>query len=271
MQALLLPQFDRRRGRGFTLVELLVVIGIISLLISILLPALTRAREHAKQVQCSSNLRQIGQAIIMYANDNNGNVPVRTRKMTGGAYSGRYMPTQFFGPDRGNGWHGIDLLVYPPKGFARQKYLMENEIFFCPSDTVRAPYRSPVNGWGPTSLPTGKLTYGSMSYWHFYIPEIGYTGASLLQTLPYPHTDNDRISTKGAGSRMIMCDQIAPMPPDNGAVKQIYPNFHKEGANVLYLDGHARFVRESAFSKFAAGANITSYWVALLAGANANY
>jgi prepilin-type N-terminal cleavage/methylation domain-containing protein/prepilin-type processing-associated H-X9-DG protein len=60
--------------RGFSLVELLVVLALISLLISLLMPAVTRARQHALTVQCRSNLRQNYAFLLMYANDNRGHL-----------------------------------------------------------------------------------------------------------------------------------------------------------------------------------------------------
>src|SRR5688572_21760899 len=65
----------RRRQTAFTLVELLVVIGIIALLISILLPTLGRARKAANTVKCAANIRSILQGMTIYASQNNGSIP----------------------------------------------------------------------------------------------------------------------------------------------------------------------------------------------------
>jgi prepilin-type N-terminal cleavage/methylation domain-containing protein/prepilin-type processing-associated H-X9-DG protein len=73
--------------RGFTLVELLVVIGIIALLISVLMPALGKARDQANSIKCMSNMRQIGQAYLMHASEHRNHVP------TAGLIHGPYNAT----------------------------------------------------------------------------------------------------------------------------------------------------------------------------------
>ena len=66
---------QRKQRKGFTLVELLVVIGIIAVLISILLPSLSRARASADRIKCANNLRQVALGMLVYINENNGMCP----------------------------------------------------------------------------------------------------------------------------------------------------------------------------------------------------
>jgi prepilin-type N-terminal cleavage/methylation domain-containing protein/prepilin-type processing-associated H-X9-DG protein len=85
-----------RGGRGFTLVELLVVIGIIAVLISLLLPALNKARQQAKAVKCLSNLRQCGVGFMLYASENQYRINALRIEQISGGWGEQWFPWSTF-------------------------------------------------------------------------------------------------------------------------------------------------------------------------------
>jgi prepilin-type N-terminal cleavage/methylation domain-containing protein/prepilin-type processing-associated H-X9-DG protein len=135
-----------RRKAAFTLVELLVVIGIIALLISVLLPALNRAREAAKSTQCLSNLRQIGQAMNAYAADTKGWVVPGFIDTASGSGAGAENWATIF----------VNMKYLPaPKQVTLPNLTEEssadagNSVFYCPSGTNRKHDKNNPNGDDP--------------------------------------------------------------------------------------------------------------------------
>lgn len=159
-----------RKGNAFTLVELLVVIGIIALLISILLPVLNRAREQAQAIKCASNMRQLYVYSMMYTQDNKGKLFYLPIDAPAGIFIGKgtqyyplsiYMLTQAqldFADDLGfNGQPGT-LLQYLGNGST--SVAARSAVFNCPTDAAQGDARLV----GSPGVPLGLIQIRNFSY-----------------------------------------------------------------------------------------------------------
>jgi len=214
-----------RRRRAFTLVELLVVIGIIALLISMLLPALKKAKESGNRIKCQSNLRQIVMAAMLYAGDNK---------------AGIYFPNMIYGKDD-------DLsFLYP-------KYLPNIHVTICPSSDNRVQSVTNLQDNAPDATFQASMTdTRGHSYelrehmpagWTF--PDGYLVPASNFGT-PNGYTVKTLSNSSKGGSQNCLItdsdDLVAGAPGTNNWPDR-YNNHGADGFSAAYCDGHAEFLK----------------------------
>jgi prepilin-type N-terminal cleavage/methylation domain-containing protein len=206
-----------RQHDAFTLVELLVVIGIIAILIAILLPALAKAREQAKQVACASNMRQIGFAMLMYANGNRGQM---FPSDAGG-------PNDF--PPDDQQWFVWVMKVKPPAPLPADGFLWIPRVLSCPVDLEPANFHTYMLN---DHVNARQIRYSTR------VPSIPAAQIVLMGEKP-----ND--------SRDYYVQRIPVYDSDISDYAQSVDEHHhgiRRGSNLLFLDLHVdNFVRKGAF------------------------
>ncbi len=198
-----------RRERGFTLIELLVVIAIIAILAAILFPVFARAREKAKQTSCLSNLKQLGLAMVMYAQDYD---ETHTRLSFGYLYSPPVPSEPAFNKRSDGRWeYTWPTTIYP--------YVNNTQIFRCPS----------------TSYTNAGVAYGVPSNCfdrHGNLAQLFARTTPLRTSELRQPAQTIMISEKyGGNPQYILSGQYYVMRAD-----------HNEGGNVAFFDGHAKWL-----------------------------
>lgn len=204
------------RRSGFTLIELLVVIAIIAILASILFPVFAQAREAARKASCTSNLKQQGIGITMYAQDFDETLPQGSRTMSDGTVW-RWMHQTF-------------------------PYVKNAEVYHCPSSTF----------YWDASVFTGNA--GSYGY-NAYFLNNGALGAipKPAETVVVVDTPGGTVTGNRFRSRPDLPDGSAGAVWNGWAQTESRVAYlHQGGANVLFADGHVKTQRPGDLNQIAA-------------------
>lgn len=166
-------------GKGFTLIELLVVVGIIAILASLLLPALSQAKEQGRGIQCMNNLRQTGIGLKLFAEDHSARYPWHTMPNEGGTY----------GMSSGSAWSNYR---------AASNYIGSPRLLVCASDRdtrLTSTWGSGLAGYSYSANQGKALSY--------------FVGLDAFEIYPFTLLSGDR---NIAGGEADPCRSVAPSP-----------------------------------------------------------
>jgi prepilin-type N-terminal cleavage/methylation domain-containing protein/prepilin-type processing-associated H-X9-DG protein len=203
--------------QAFTLVELLVVVAIISILASLLLPMLGRAKEQARIITCGSNIKQTGLCGSLYSDD----------------YADYYMPTMFDGVS-----HFVQNWGYI---LVNHDYIVDAKIITCPS----------TGGL----MYADSILHPDKAAWRFKYTHFGYNDKLGLGNVSYQYTRRSQVRSPAATIELGDSIDYSGTPPywtiyrlgyiANGANWEFH-NRHNDGANILWADLHVNWEKDPA-------------------------
>jgi len=217
-----------RKQYGFTLIELLVVIAIIAILAAILFPVFARARENARKANCLSNMKQLGLAVMQYAQDYDEVLPP--------TYNGG--STTYTLPN-GNQHTGAVLwptLLYP--------YVKNTGVYVCPSDPKK---------W--TGTYTGEMSYGMNTF----------QKGMALATITNPSETMFLAEAGGGDSYVLDGDPGGTNEEMLGSAAYPMVPRHGDGLTSLFCDGHAKWMPAKSVPPYSANSR---YWNGAYTGTN---